>query len=721
MANNVTVNFTQNVAATDPLGAGFVCSEFLNNGGVVAIVSDNTWNAALAALGVGHIRFSLKWNGGNVFYGAGGAPPVSGSGGINAINLLKAVKNMGAIPLVSFNGDTADNNFVPADGASLVHFFNDNGGQNGGRIQYWSIGNEPEFSGGVGIYQSASGQGSASQTLALMHAADPTINIGIPTAGHWDAPLLQWAGGVTNIGTMSYHAYDGENTDDSTGQAYPNGQQLFNHMKNDMPSYKAGIRYGIEEFNWHSNYNNQAQFYNATNTCFVADNIGMALSAGGHATFYSDANGALGLMNDGSGQNNMPGGKYTKFPAYWGLGIWTGMNGQFKKWGAHFVSASTTFAFGTVSVYASDSNKIVIINKSGSSQTLAIGITLPGGVTNGSYNIWKTQNTGTPPGAITKDVSGAGFSGGTITYTIAANTVISIDIIPNGTPGNTVTVTNPGSQSNTAGSAITALQINATDSAAGQTLTYSATGLPTGLSINSSSGQITGTPSTQGVYTPTITVTDTTSASGSTSFTWTINPASGNTVTVANPGPQTGVVSTAASLQMTATDSASGQTFTWTSSGLPTSLSINASSGLISGTPTVAGTFNCTVTATDGTAAAGTTSFTWVISPSGGPGTTTLLSNDFNEGTNGSDITTGNSGGGVGENAFDSVTTTSAHTAVYSNTAAIHSALSGAFSTTASAGVAMVTWSTSLGTQSTIYGRVYVYMAAYPTSDDNIV
>ncbi len=92
----------------------------------------------------------------------------------------------------------------------------------------------------------------------------------------------------------------------------------------------------------------------------------------------------------------------------------------------------------------------------------------------------------------------------------------------------------------------------------------------------------------------------------------------GNTVTVTNPGNQTGTVGTAVSLQMHATDSASGQTLTYSATGLPAGLSINASSGLISGTPTTAGTANVTVTAKDTTNASGSTSFTWTINPVGG-------------------------------------------------------------------------------------------------------
>ncbi|MFJ9560421.1 putative Ig domain-containing protein [Streptomyces fuscichromogenes] len=121
---------------------------------------------------------------------------------------------------------------------------------------------------------------------------------------------------------------------------------------------------------------------------------------------------------------------------------------------------------------------------------------------------------------------------------------------PNGTTafasgtstGNTVTVTNPGSQSTATGSAVS-LQISATDSASA-TLTYSASGLPTGLSISSSTGLISGTASTAGTYSTTVTATDSTGASGSASFTWTVSTSGGGTCTstqlLGNPGFESG-------------------------------------------------------------------------------------------------------------------------------------------------------------------------------------
>lgn len=111
---------------------------------------------------------------------------------------------------------------------------------------------------------------------------------------------------------------------------------------------------------------------------------------------------------------------------------------------------------------------------------------------------------------------------------------------PPGT-GNTVTVTNPGNQSSTTGVA-TSLQISASSSGSGQTLTYSATGLPTGLSINASTGLISGTPTTVQTVTTTITATDSTNATGTATFAWTVSAPGGSCSgqLLGNPGFETG-------------------------------------------------------------------------------------------------------------------------------------------------------------------------------------
>ncbi len=87
-------------------------------------------------------------------------------------------------------------------------------------------------------------------------------------------------------------------------------------------------------------------------------------------------------------------------------------------------------------------------------------------------------------------------------------------------------LTNPGNQTNDEGDNVS-LQIVATDTD-GDVLSYSATGLPTGLSISSSSGLIVGTPTAAGNYNVALTVADGQGGSDNTNFTWTINDLSQN-------------------------------------------------------------------------------------------------------------------------------------------------------------------------------------------------
>ncbi|GAA2053304.1 hypothetical protein GCM10009839_71350 [Catenulispora yoronensis] len=102
-------------------------------------------------------------------------------------------------------------------------------------------------------------------------------------------------------------------------------------------------------------------------------------------------------------------------------------------------------------------------------------------------------------------------------------------LLSNPNAGNTVTVTNPGNQSVAVNTAVN-LQITGHDSDSSQTLTYTATGLPAGLSI-SSSGLISGTATTAGTSTVTVTAKDSTNASGNTSFTFTVTGTSGGGIT----------------------------------------------------------------------------------------------------------------------------------------------------------------------------------------------
>jgi alpha-tubulin suppressor-like RCC1 family protein len=99
--------------------------------------------------------------------------------------------------------------------------------------------------------------------------------------------------------------------------------------------------------------------------------------------------------------------------------------------------------------------------------------------------------------------------------------------------GGTVTLQNPGDQTAQVNTQVT-LQMQATDTAGG-TLSYSATGLPPGLSIDQTTGLISGVPKTVGSYTPSVFVQDSTGPSAQQEFGWTIT--AGPPPPVGSPAP----------------------------------------------------------------------------------------------------------------------------------------------------------------------------------------
>jgi hypothetical protein len=146
--------------------------------------------------------------------------------------------------------------------------------------------------------------------------------------------------------------------------------------------------------------------------------------------------------------------------------------------------------------------------------------------------------------------------------------------------------------------------------------TWSATGLPAGLGINASTGAITGTPTAAGTSTAMVKVTDAANNTATASLSVTIAPAV-TPLGVTTTSLPNGVVGKPYS----ATLSATGGTppYTWSDPPLPAGLTLNASTGAITGTPTTAGTFIVTITVTD--SVGGTASASLFLTVSSSPAT----------------------------------------------------------------------------------------------------
>jgi hypothetical protein len=90
-------------------------------------------------------------------------------------------------------------------------------------------------------------------------------------------------------------------------------------------------------------------------------------------------------------------------------------------------------------------------------------------------------------------------------------------------------------------------------------------------------------------------------------------------ITVNPPTLPSGTVGTAYNQSVSASGGTSPHTFSVSSGALPTGLILNAATGAITGTPTSAGTFNFTITATDAGGCSGSRPYTITIASPGCP------------------------------------------------------------------------------------------------------
>jgi hypothetical protein len=248
------------------------------------------------------------------------------------------------------------------------------------------------------------------------------------------------------------------------------------------------------------------------------------------------------------------------------------------------------------------------INATGGTGSYTFGLAsgvLPNGLNLSASGV--LSGTPTLAGSYSFSVSASDTLGSTDTksYTVNINTpvVITTTTLPDWT------VNNPGYNKT----------IAATGGTGSKTFSLTSGTLPTGLGL-SSSGVVSGTPTVTGTYTFAVTATDTVGASGSQSYTVTINPAVVITTTTL---PDWTAGFAGYNQTIAATGGTGTLTFSKSAGTVPTGL-ILSSSGVLSGTPTVAGTYNFTITATDTVGATGSQAYTVVINPAVVITTTTL-------------------------------------------------------------------------------------------------
>ncbi len=240
--------------------------------------------------------------------------------------------------------------------------------------------------------------------------------------------------------------------------------------------------------------------------------------------------------------------------------------------------------------------------------------TVPAGLSLGSSGT--LSGTPTAAGTYTFTVTGTDSVGntGVRTYTVTINAP-------------PVVVSPPELGPATNGTAFTG-QVTATGgTGTGYTFAITAGALPDGLTM-ATTGAITGTPTAAGTFTFTVTATDSGGNTGLRTYTMTVDP--GAVLTLSPPALPNGLEDTPYSQAVTASGgTGTGYVFTLTGGSLPTGLTL-ASSGAITGTPTVPGSSTFTVTATDSAGNTGTRTYTIevqalgsiVISPSTLPGGT---------------------------------------------------------------------------------------------------
>jgi hypothetical protein len=314
-------------------------------------------------------------------------------------------------------------------------------------------------------------------------------------------------------------------------------------------------------------------------------------------------------FHDTTTGNNFSTSSPAKFPAVTGYDLATG-------WGSPTGSAMITALAGSSTPTISTTSPLAsAVVGSNYSQTFAAS----GGT---SPYTWSITGTSTPPGLTMSTsgvLSGLPPSSGTVTFTVqvtdlnshSSSSAFSLTIYPQGTP--VIATTSPLP----AGNATVAYTDTLTATGGTPPLSWSlASGsLPDGLSL-STSGVISGTPTTTGGSSFTVQVTDSNGLNSTAPLSLTINAApQPPTISTLSPLP-VAKMGTAYTETLTATGGTTPYAWSLASGALPSGM-IMSSSGVITGTATLPNTYSFSVRVTGGNGLSSITLFFLTVTPLG--------------------------------------------------------------------------------------------------------
>ncbi|EIL87785.1 outer membrane autotransporter barrel domain-containing protein [Rhodanobacter fulvus Jip2] len=205
------------------------------------------------------------------------------------------------------------------------------------------------------------------------------------------------------------------------------------------------------------------------------------------------------------------------------------------------------------------------------------------------------------PGTCSIDVNQAGDS----TWLAAPTVTQAFAIV---VPGGAVAFTTGSPLPNATGGVAYSQTVAAAGGATPYTFTLVSGTLPTGMTF-SPSGVLAGTPLADGTFNFTLRVTDTATQTADQSYQLVVDAPA---ITVAPASLPGGTIGQTYAQNLTASGGTAPYSFAVTGGVLPAGLTLNPA-GALSGTPTTAGSFNATVTATDQHGFLGTQNYTIVI------------------------------------------------------------------------------------------------------------